>query len=322
MIQAPSNSPPFATSSPRMSAARSTAEINLSGGGTPWDVCFAGREDLSDAITFGRGVPDVGFPGASAYTVTMYPLDGALKFRDTRTLAIRKRNRAGRMANVNVVAVASVMVRREEYEILRHEENGDSWITLFRLRPGCGFIVQQMPITPPLYTSTPAPLNHGMLRLWNRRLEVQSKTHLAIVVRNHRTYNPWAIVLRNEVLGLMAPTQAVAPATPQSTGLAAGQPRSDPAPPTADDDLIDLYSDESPAAGAASGTRRQVPKLPTSLLPSRKPEGQASSPAPQSASPVWATEGPSSDPFEGLWEQARDSTRSGKGKGKGKEKEF
>lgn len=333
----------FLPARPSSEPQRRLSEVSLGGPGTDWDVHFAATEDLSDAITFRRGVDDTGFAGTSRHTLSIFGVDGSIKFRDSRSLAIRRPDREGRVRNLDISVWASVVVTGRNFQVVRHEENGDDWITVIKLRPGRMFTVQNSPLAPTL-PRKPLLLTHTMLRLWTMRLEIQTMPYMAIVVRDHRNYTPWLIVLRREMLGPLVVTSAQTatetPPPPSHTSSAINPP-----PPT---------SSTSPIAGAEAGTQPAVetndadndpasdPKALIDLAsegrrPSQSPTDagngvalQETGPSPKEQEPEQLPaqepeqeEGetktslpkPSSDPFRNIWEHALTQARSDKGRG-------
>ena len=257
----------------------------MSGAGTNWDVHFASSDDLSDAITFRRGVDESGLPGRSNHTLSIFGVDGSVRFRDSRSLLVRRPDREGRFRNLDVTVWAAVEIAPTQFEVLRHEENGDDWITLIKLRPGQSFMVETSPITP--HAPNPPRISHNMLRLWSQQAEIRRKPYLAIVVRNHRTYSPWVLALQKEVLG------------PVVASSAAGEADAEP--------LIDLFSEDDPAtndpAGDGPDNTALVKELPADEPPSENPPDEPSS----EKSDKQAT----SDPFKGVWERALTLEKSG-----------
>lgn len=278
---------------------------------------FASKEDLSDAITFRRGVDNSSFPGTSRHTLSMFGIDGSIKFRDSRSLVVRRSDRQGRVRDLDITVWAAVAIQRQEFDVLRHEEIGNDWITLIKLKPGKRFFVTMSQMTGPPSTN-PNRIRHDMLQLWSRQGDIHRMPFLAIMVRNHKTYTPWALALQKEVLGPLVPSAATG--NPSDISLiefsddedSAGEgPSGEGAPENAPSSITppivgssdDLPAAESPAA-AASSNKQSSADLPTYDPPSDNEQSGESK------------QEESSDPFGGLWQHAMNLGKSAKGKEK------
>jgi hypothetical protein len=281
MVKAPTNTPSFVPERRITYLEKRRSEINLSGPGSNWIVHFAEKRDLSDAITFRRGGDDAQFAGTSRHTLSIFGVDGSIKVRDSRSVTVRRRDREGRMANSEQTVWASVEIRPRDFEVVHHEEMGDDWITLIELRPGRAFMVRISPTTRS-NTEDPLPISHDMLRLWNRRSEIRAMRCLAIVVRDHRNYVPWILVLQREMLG---PTVTPAVAESEMQLPEVQDPDAEP--------LIDLWSDELPSAPSTVKAGDAQTEPPIDLL--------SDGPAEEARH----------DPFQGIWEHAMDLAKSG-----------
>ncbi|KAF7506335.1 hypothetical protein GJ744_011908 [Endocarpon pusillum] len=311
---ATNNPPTSLPAQPSRRSDRERSEVSLSGGGTPWDVHFASKEDLSDAITFRRGVDNSGFPGTSRHTVSIFGTEGSIKFRDSRSLVVRRKDRQGRVRDLNITVWAGVEIQRPDIDVVRHEEIGNDWITLIQLKPGKRFFVTMNQMTGPPSTN-PHRIRHDMLQLWNRQGDIHRMPFLAIMVRNHKSYPPWALALQKEVFG------------PLGSSAATGNPEHMP--------LIEFSDDEDSAGEGPSGesapegapstiTRPMV--VPSDDLPAAESlaadDEQSSGDLPTYEPP--SDNGPSeeskqeesSDPFGGLWQHAMNLGKSAKGKEK------
>ncbi|ERF68906.1 hypothetical protein EPUS_08066 [Endocarpon pusillum Z07020] len=324
-IKMATDNPP--TSLPAQTTRRSDrerSEVSLSGGGNPWVVHFASKEDLSDAITFRRGVDSSEFPGTSRHTVSIFGIDGNIKFRDSRSLVVRRSDRQGRVRDLDITVWAAVEIQRQEFDVVRHEEIGNDWITLLKLKPGKRFFVTMSQMTGPPSTN-PNRIRHDMLQLWNRQGDIHRMPFMAIMVRNHKTYTPWALALQKEVLG------------PLVSSAATGNPEDMPLIEFSDDEdsAGEGPSGEGAPEGATEGALEGAPEnapstitrpmvdssddLPAAEAPDDK---QASADLPTYDSP--SDNGPSeeskqeesSDPFGGLWQHAMNLGKSAKCKEK------
>ena len=294
---------------------RERSEVSLSGGGTPWVVHFASKDDLSDAITFRRGVDNnSGFPGTSRHTLSMFGVDGSIKFRDSRSLVVRRSDRQGRVRDLDITVWAAVEIFPQEFDVLRHEENGNDWITLIKLKPGKTFFVTMSQMTGPPSTN-PNRIRHDMLQLWNRQGDIHRMPFLAIMVRNHKTYAPWALALQKEVLGPLVSSAATG--NPNDVPLiefsddedSAGEGPSDGkgAPENAPSSItppIVVPSDDLPAAESPADDKQSSADLPIYNPPS------------DNEHPGESKKEESSDPFGGLWQHAMNLGKSAKGKEK------
>ncbi len=328
MIQPPKNAPFSARGGLSWAAQKRKSEINLSGAGKNWDVLFASKEDLSEAITFRREVDVTGFAGTSRHTLSIFTLDGSIKFRDTRSHPVRRADRSGTMRNVDLTAGAFLEIKPQEAEVVRHEENGDDWIVLIKLRPGRAFKIIYSPIIPPA-PPTSLPISHNMLRLWTMRSEIQRMQYLGIVIHNHRTYMPWAVVLQKEALGSIRTSSASTPVALAAASTTIQRSTTLKASSAYDDDLIDLQSEGPPPARSTAEASRSSAETETRTdLPSEEPEAPplgetelppSQEPEPPSEEPKDPAEPMSSDPFESIWNHALTLANSGKEEEKGSE---
>jgi hypothetical protein len=319
MIQSPRIARSSVPAGPTFYTTKQKSEFNLGGRGTDWDIRFSANEDLSNTITFRRNVEDTGFPGTSAHTLSMFRVSGgSIRFRDSRSLDVSRPDGHGEIRNLKLVVAAFVEVQCQVFDVLRHEENGSEWITVIRLKSGQRFIVQQSPIMP---ADPPRPLllRYDMLRLWNERFRIQAMPYMAIVVRNHRTYVPWGLVLQNGMLGPLMTSSHVGSQPPpamlhqSSTAVA-------PPPIITDEPLIDLYAGEPPPPrptleATAEGTEPVSEHLSGELakIPFGEPSGLSCKEAGEVLSEEPA-EQTSSDPFGGIFEHARAKYSKGKEK--------
>lgn len=283
---------------------------------------FASKEDLSDAITFRRGVDNSGFPGTSRHTLSIFGVDGSLKFRDSRSLVVRRTDRQGRVRDLDITVWAAVEIFPQEFDVVRHEEIGNDWITLIKLKPGKTFFVTMSQMTGPP-SMNPNRIRHDMLQLWNRQGDIHRMPYLAIRVRNHKTYTPWALALAKEVLGPLVPSTATS--NPNEVSLiefsddesSAGEgpsgvgPSGEGAPEHAASStapIIDNPADDLPAAHSPAAedpdNKHSSSNLSTYDPPSNNERPEDSK---QEAS---------SDPFGGLWQHAMNLGKSAKGKEK------
>jgi hypothetical protein len=218
-------------------------EVNLSGQGHQWDVSFSATMNLSDAITFRRGFDDAGFAATSRHTLSIFH-DGTIKFRDSQSVDAMRPNTRGRMRSVQLAIWAAVEITPDMFKVIRHEEDGQRWITLIKLRPGHIFKVQQSPFSPSYPPTT--VLGHHMVRLWTQRQQIERTQYLTIVLHDYKNYGPWNIVLHKRLLGPVVGGSAPAPVTNES----------EPEP------LTNL-SEEPATAPAASETDNPDPEPPS-----------------------------------------------------------
>jgi hypothetical protein len=322
MMQPSKRAQPSAPGGPSFHTGKQKSEFNLGGRGTDWDIHFAAYEDLSNAITFRRNVEDFGFPGTSAHTLSMFSVSGgSIKFRDSRTLDASRSDGHGGTRNMKAVVVANVEVSCQAFDVLRHEEDDSDWITLIRLKTGQRFMVEQSPMIP---ANRPRPLllRYDMLRLWNQRFHIQTMPYMAIVVRNHRTYVPWCLVLQNGMLGPLVTSSHVGSQPPPAVLHQSSTPLAPPLTATEDEPLIDLYTGEPlpprPTPGAIAECTTPISEHPfgePANIPAEGPSDLTSEEAEEVPSEEPA-EQTSSDPFGGVFEHARVKY------GKGKEKEI
>lgn len=284
---------------------------------------FASKEDLSDAITFRRGVDNSNFPGTSRHTLSIFGIDGSIKFRDSRSLVVRRSDRQGRVRDLDITVWAAVAIQRQEFDVLRHEEIGNDWITLIKLKPGKTFFVTMSQMTPP--STNPNRIRHDMLQLWNRQGDIHRMPFLAIMVRNHKTYTPWALALQKEVLG------------PLVSSAATGNPEDVPLIEFSDDEdsAGEGPSGEGAPGGASEGAPENAPPSitpvvgPSDDLPAGESPAAKASEEKQSSADLPTYDPPSdnepsedsqqeesSDPFGGLWQHAMNLGKSAKGKEK------
>jgi hypothetical protein len=292
------------------------SEVNLSGGGTTWDVHFTRDEDLTDAITFSRNVDETpSFPGKSFHTISIFGDELSIRFRDSRTLFnVSRPDRHGKVRNLEITVWAIVEIKREQYDVVRHEKRGDDWLTLVKLRPGQSFGVMTSNLVLP-QPGNPRHMSHSLLRLWTKRAEIAAMPYLAIVVRDYKTYNPWGMILQKKLFGLVVVSTAVE-----------------------DEPLIDLSDDpvddppEAPGASAGDDPGASAADDP-GVGSSRSPPPAANPPAaaadddkgggdgPPARKSQRLEEPPAGNPFRVIYEGARHASMSGKGKGKGKQRE-
>jgi hypothetical protein len=322
MMQPPKSAQSSAPAGPSFHTAKQKSEFNLGGRGTDWDIHFAAYEDLSNAITFRRNVEDVGSPGTSAHTLSMFSVSGgSIRFRDSRTLDASRPDGHGGTRNMKVVVAANVEVSCQAFDVLRHEENDSDWITVIRLKPGRRFMVEQSPMIP---ANPPRPLllRYDVLRLWNQRFHIQAMPYMAIVMRNYRTYVPWCLVLQNGMLGPLVTLSHGGSQPPPAVLHRSSAPLAPPLTATEDKPLIDLYSGDllppSPTLGETAECTTPVSEHPSgepANIPAEGPSDLTSEEAEEVPSEEPA-EQTSSDPFGGVFEHARAKY------GKGKEKEI
>ncbi len=287
---------------------------------------FASSEVLSDTITFRRGVDNSALPGTSRHTLSIFGVDGSIKFRDSRSVIARRSDRQGRVRGLDITVWAAVELVPKDFDVVRHEEIGSDWITLIKLRPGKRFFVTMSPISGPVSTN-PNHIRHDMLRLWNRQGDIHRMRYLAIKVRNHRTYTPWALALHKQVLGPLVPPPAAgrpsddipliefsdddeedsAGAVPSGAGAPGNVPSTTPPPPPPALSLLD--SDDLPAATNSPAAAPPADEQPPSGLPTDDPPSD-------NAPPAEPEQEASSDPFGGLWQHARTLGMSVRGKEK------
>jgi hypothetical protein len=156
---------------------------------------------------------------------------------------------------------------------------------LIKLRPGRAFAVERSPRTPS-YPPT-SILGHHMLRLWNKRAQIQQMPYLAIIIHNHAIYTPWILLLQKGFLGQVT----------TSSG-------------SEDEPLIDLGSEESTSASSTSQMATAVTGPP---IPAPSVSGTVA-PATQPPVNVWSN-GPANnalpDSFGIVWEHARAKEKGG-----------
>lgn len=182
---------------------------------------------------------------------------------------------------------AAVEIKPENFEVLRHEEVGNDWITLIRLRPERAFTVTNV-LTTNTFTnrSVPANVSLDVLRLWQRRAEIQRMRYLAVMIRNHKSYTPWILVLNRGMLGPVVASSSSSTAPPPPPSDPPTNPPAASSPPLNEhNDLIDLFSEEETSAPG--------PSQPAGDLLTGGEEAPA-------------------DPFKNVWEHAKDQGQEGK----------
>lgn len=329
IAQAPKKAISYAQAGTSGRTTRQRTELNLGGSGTDWDLHFASDQNLTNAITFTRNVDEAGFPGTAVNTLSMFGIDGNVRFRNSRILTVQRPDRQGIVRDLQISVGASVEIARNDFDVVRHESVDNDWITLVKMKAGRQFLVQNLP-TVPINPLRPLLLRNDMLRLWRQRQQVRSMPYLAIVVRNHTSYVPWGFVRERQIFGPIvratAPDGSTQPlpvpsaATPQTL-----LPFNTTTTAVEEEPLIDLFSDDDPMPGPSTqkddaGREGEIrPTLSTPATQGPDVQSHVDIPSEDDDENVTAdipgeghAERMAIDPFKSIW----DSAKAGKGKGK------